>query len=203
MGGMSSRSGRPLATTGALPVLAALLTACLVLLGPAPAALGHDELTDTEPVDGETLEQTPQEVTLNFSGDLTTLGAQVEVSGPSGSVADAEPQIEGAQLRQPLSTDVPPGDYAVVWRVTSQDGHPISGTFDFTVEDPGTQPSPTDDQSSATAGVDQTAREASTEAVDISSDDPADGATASWLWVLVGVALLALLGVGTLALRRR
>lgn len=255
---MSSSSSRPLTAIGAAQMLAGLLAAGLILLGLAPGALAHDELIDSDPAAGETLEQAPQEVTLSFSGDLTTLGAQVEVSGPLGSVVDGESQIDASQLRQPLSTDAPPGDYDVAWRVTSQDGHPISGTSDYTVEDAGTQPEPpaqdpaqesasaspeaeepepegsategtttddgetddgagsetqdpeatdpaSSDQGSATSGApaDQTGREASTDAVVIEGDDPDGAGTPSWLWVVVGVAILALLGVGTLALRRR
>lgn len=228
---MSSSSGRAHATARAAHVLVALVAVCLVLLGPAPGALAHDELTDTDPAAGETLEQNPQELVLSFSGEVTALGARVEVSGPLGSVVDGEPQIEGSRLRQPLSTDAPPGDYEVAWRVTSQDGHPISGTFDYTVLAAGPEaqslddapaeeaeagggsesPRPQDseptgsDQRQATPGapVDRADREASTDAVVIESNDPAGAGPALWLWMLVGGAFLALLGVGTLAVRRR
>lgn len=192
-----------------------LLLACLILVGGAPTALAHDELTGTEPAAGEALEQPPTELTLTFSGELADLGARVEVSGPLGSALDGTPQIEGEQLSQALSTQVPSGDYEVTWRVTTQDGHPISGTLDYTVQKPVAQDTQTQDaQSEAEPRGDQAyattaapAQEsdppASTEAVASQRGDTETAGVAPWMWVLVGAALLALAAIGTVAIRRR
>ncbi|MGI8948079.1 MAG: copper resistance CopC family protein [Ornithinimicrobium sp.] len=197
------------------PTALGLLVTFLILIGWAPAALAHDELTGTEPASGETLQQPPAELTLTFSGELTDLGAWVEVSGPLGSALDGTPEIEGDRLSQPLSTDVPSGDYEATWRVTSQDGHPISGTFDYTVQEPasqGTQPlearadaAPRGGQASPTtvAPAQEGDPPASTDAVASQSGDTEAAGVAPWMWALVGAALLALAAIGTVAIRRR
>jgi hypothetical protein len=38
--------------------------------------------------------------------------------------------------------DVPNGAYNVGWHVVSDDGHPVGGTFTFTVASPAAQPQP-------------------------------------------------------------
>jgi hypothetical protein len=48
-------------------------------------------------------------------------------------VSDGPAAIEGTTVVQPLTAGLPAGAYRVDWRSTSSDGHPLSGTFDFTV----------------------------------------------------------------------
>ncbi|MFK5690875.1 copper resistance protein CopC [Ornithinimicrobium sp. LYQ92] len=125
--------------------LALLLTGALVL---APgAAQAHDELTGSEPVDGATAEA-PEEVTLTYSGQIATVGATVQVTDEDGQeVTDGDPEVEGTSVVQDLVDDLPDGEYAVAWRVTSEDGHPISGEFGFAVT--GSQEQATEEETSA------------------------------------------------------
>jgi hypothetical protein len=46
------------------------------------------------------------------------------------------------EVRQSLAGG-PAGAYTVVWRVTSADGHPVSGTFAFTADEASTSPTTT------------------------------------------------------------
>jgi hypothetical protein len=62
------------------------------------------------------------------------MGAQVVITGPSGPVQTGSPIVVDNSARQPLAADAPAGNYEVAWRVTSADGHPITGTFRFTAE---------------------------------------------------------------------
>jgi hypothetical protein len=62
------------------------------------------------------------------------MGAQVVITGPSGPVQTGSPIVVDNSAWQPLAADAPPGNYEVAWRVTSADGHPITGAFRFTAE---------------------------------------------------------------------
>ncbi len=118
-----------------LAALALSLAACALLLGVGtPAASAHDALVAATPADGSTLPAAPGELALEFSGVVQELGAQVAVTGPGGdAVAQGPAEVVGSTLTQPLDADLAAGTYAVAWRVTSADGHPISGTTTFTV----------------------------------------------------------------------
>ncbi|WP_344690775.1 copper resistance CopC family protein [Blastococcus jejuensis] len=115
-------------------VLAGLVAAALLLVGPgATAARAHDSLAGSSPAAGAVLPTPPADVTLEFAAPPQPLGTQVRVTGPDGtSASEGEPDVRGATVVQPLAEALPAGGYTVQWRVTSADGHPISGTFSFT-----------------------------------------------------------------------
>jgi len=114
---------------GAAAVVA--VTAGLGLLGALPAS-AHDELVSTDPADGATVATAPDQVTLTFTDKAIALGTEVKVTAPDGSVVSTgDPQLGPTTVAQPLAPARPAGTYTVVWRVTSADGHPVSGTFHF------------------------------------------------------------------------
>lgn len=135
--GMSSRGG----LFGR--VLAAAAAAVVVVgLGASPAA-AHDELLGTEPADGATVDAAPPSVVLTFSAPALELGTEVLVTGPDGApVGEGAAVVDGATVTQALAATRPAGAYRVDWRVTSQDGHPVTGTFTFTATT-GVAPTPT------------------------------------------------------------
>lgn len=117
-----------------LPALgAAALLALGVSLGTAAPALAHDELVSTEVVmDADA--GTPESLVLTFSDVVLEVGTEIHVTGPDGSDAtDGAPEHDARDVIQPLADDLAPGDYDVVWRVVSSDGHPIEGALSFDV----------------------------------------------------------------------
>ncbi|WP_347351685.1 copper resistance CopC family protein [Intrasporangium sp.] len=111
-------------------LLLILLALGLALTG-APAAIAHDVVESTTPAEGTTVDRLPGTVSITLSDDPLAIGSQVLVKGPAGDVAEGRPRIEGRVLSQQLSPRAPAGTYVVTYRVTSSDGHPISGTFSF------------------------------------------------------------------------
>lgn len=111
-------------------LFALLLLAVIALVFPSLAS-AHDVLQKTTPADGATLQRMPSTVSLQFAEPPLAIGTQVLVKGPSGDVADGKPIIEGSTVVQKVSPDAPAGSYTVTYRVTSDDGHPIGGTFSF------------------------------------------------------------------------
>ncbi|PZU47186.1 MAG: copper resistance protein CopC [Arsenicicoccus sp.] len=151
-----------------------LLVSLGLVLAPA-SAQAHDELTGTAPQDGASVEAGDlEDLTLTFSGEIADVGAAVAVTAPDGSsVLEGEPVVEGPEVTQDLVDDLGDGEYAVAWRVTSEDGHPISGEFGFTVtgaaqEDPA-------EESTSDAGAAEETTEAEESAAEATSEtDPTD-----------------------------
>lgn len=124
-----ARLGRRAATASGLVVAAGAL-----VLGAPSTALAHDGLVSTTPAAGTTVTEGPDSLELDFTGEPLPLGTVVAVTGPDGSpVSSGEAEIRGTTVVQPIDDDVADGTYRVEWRSTSSDGHPLSGTFDFTV----------------------------------------------------------------------
>ena len=113
----------------ALGLAGGLCTGLVIVTG--RAAVAHDVLERTSPAAGTTVDRMPQTVTLTFSEEPLDIGTQVVVSGPAGPVSSGAPTIEGRDVTQAVSPSAPAGDYTVSYRVTSDDGHPVSGTFGF------------------------------------------------------------------------
>ncbi len=193
------------------------VVAATAVVGPLSAAHAHDELIDTVPADGVEVDAQPGDVRLEFSGEIAPVGTVVEITGPFGEVTDGEPEINGTDVIQPLIADVPPGDYSVAWRVTSADGHAISGEFGYEVASAGleAQSTPTGDDASQTSTDPDSAAESATPleggtdraantAAELVRGENSDGSgTALWVWGVLALALLTLGGLGTVAVRRR
>jgi methionine-rich copper-binding protein CopC len=102
----------------------------------ATSAQAHNTLRSTDPADGSTIEVAPGQVTLTFDEPAVALGTQVEVRSADGTIVSAgDPVLLDATVTQALVDDRPAGLYTVSWRVTSADGHPITGELSFTATD--------------------------------------------------------------------
>lgn len=126
-----ARTASPITRT--LVATAALVATSLLGMNPAAA---HDELVSTNPADGATLTEAPASLELTYSGDIMDVdGAnQVRVTNAAGdSVTDGAADIDGKVVTQDLATADADDTYTVTWRVVSSDGHPIQGTFTYTV----------------------------------------------------------------------
>ncbi|USQ81446.1 copper resistance protein CopC [Ornithinimicrobium faecis] len=155
--------------------LAALLMST-VLIGTGSAAHAHDTLTDSSPAEGETLTEPLTQVQLTFSAEVLELGAAAVVTDSDGATWETgELAVDGTGVTVPLAEALPSGSYEVSWRVTSSDGHPISGVIPFTVDAPAaetTEPAPADaTPSTAPADSAPTTVEESSEATE-STEQP-------------------------------
>ncbi|RSN62132.1 copper resistance CopC family protein [Actinomadura sp. WAC 06369] len=170
--------------------LAAVLTLAAALAFAAPAS-AHTALTGSNPEEGATVAP-PSEIVLTFANPVTL--PQVVVTDESDARHETgEPQSVDNDVTQALKAPLPNGVYTVGWRAVSPDGHPISGTFEFTVEGAApSEPAETADPSAAAPAP------ASSPA---STSEP-EGTSASWLWVGLGALAVAVVAGGVAWLRR-
>lgn len=121
-------------TGRALRALVTGVATVALALTVASTASAHDEVVATSPAAGTSLAAAPPVVELQVTSPPQALGTEVRVSGPDGSVVSTgEPEVLDSTVRQPLADGLPAGAYTVDWRVTSGDGHAITGSFGFTV----------------------------------------------------------------------
>lgn len=196
----AGRAGR--AVRGAI---VSLVAAWLVAVVGSPA-FAHAALEGTSPASGERLTAPPGAVTLRFTEDVLKIGLAVQVTGPNGVVNAGRAAVDGDLVTQPLASGSPPGIYSVRWRVTSDDGHPISGSFAFIVVPPSASATaPTASVSSPAVGVAPT----TTPPIGAAGSNTADAAarTSSGWGVALGlggaVAVLLLFGLAAVLLTRR
>ncbi|MBD3778054.1 MAG: copper resistance protein CopC [Micrococcales bacterium] len=193
-------------------VLVPVLAAAALALSVVPAS-AHSGMTGSDPSDGATVDVAPDAVTLTFNEPPQALGTEIAVVGPDGTtVSEGVTTVADTTVTQPLASTRPAGAYVIQWRVTSADGHPLSGELTFTA--------------AAETGVEETAGgsthpepEPIEETTAPSAEDTVDSAAApddqqeeqvTWQWgptsigVLIAIAAaVAALLVVALRLRRR
>ena len=99
--------------------------------------MAHSDELNTSPEQGSTVEAGRIPITLTFGEELLTgdesISHEIVVANEAGALIPALcASAEGFDLSSAAAIDQP-GKYTVTWRTVSGDGHPVDGTFDFTV----------------------------------------------------------------------
>jgi copper resistance protein C len=116
-------------------LLSAAIVAMQLLVTPAFA---HDELVDQSPRSSEVVQAGIVSVTLTFSDDLIALGdgsgSEIVILNSDGSPMNNGCAVVEGNIATTQASISEPGIYQVGWRAVSSDGHPISESFRFEVE---------------------------------------------------------------------
>ncbi len=180
--------------------LAGLFLLSLSFLGGVGPAAAHAELVGTSPVDGAVLESAPESLTLSFNSTLLEGMVEVAVSNSAGElVTGVVAESAGTDAVAFWPADLPGDTYKVAYRIVSEDGHPVTGSFSFSYPDSATASAST--SASAPAEPEVTTMDAPSAeptAVEQSSSD----SSSMVVWVL-GFLALALIVAGYFIWRKR
>jgi hypothetical protein len=131
------------AVRGLLGALVATVVGLLAVLFAAPVALAHDDLVRSVPAAGETVTAVPTEVSLTFSAAIGEQFAQVAVVDDAGTTYQSGPPVvRGDTVTQAVDGLPAQAALSVNYRVVSSDGHPITGSVPFTVDEVVATPDP-------------------------------------------------------------
>ncbi|MFG1790821.1 copper resistance protein CopC [Nocardia sp. NPDC049149] len=119
------------------------LVAGLFLLGFGVAATGtaaaHSAPTGSVPDDGANIDSGPARVSITFNEELQPNFPSLTVVGPDGNLwSKSTPTVDGKTVSVEVGELGPAGEYTVAYRVTSADGHPVTGKRHFTLSKAGT-----------------------------------------------------------------
>ncbi|MDT5349845.1 MAG: copper resistance protein [Mycobacterium sp.] len=128
---------RRLLAVARVGLLLAAMTFAAILT--AQVASAHTTRVSTEPADGAMLAAGPDRVSATFNERLQTNFAAMTVVGPDANLwSSGEPTVQGAVVSVSMRPLGPVGSYSVNYRVTSADGHAVSGSWSFRLTVPGT-----------------------------------------------------------------
>ncbi|MET8179949.1 copper resistance protein CopC [Streptomyces sp. NPDC005336] len=138
----SARTARHTATARRLSAICGTLLAvllCALSVG-ASSASAHAALTSTGPGDGSVVKTAPTEVTLNFSEGVLLSKDSVRVLDPKGKRVDTgktgHAGGKASTAAVGLHSGLPDGTFTVAWKAVSEDSHPVSGAFTFSIGAP-------------------------------------------------------------------
>jgi methionine-rich copper-binding protein CopC len=115
-----------------------LLAAALLTVSAIPCASAHGEIVAVSPDQNSNIAVMPSEVWIEFDGNLQTLNGKaintIEVMDSSGEkISSGDPVITGGKISTVLDNPKAAGLVTVNYRIVSEDGHPVEGSFTFTV----------------------------------------------------------------------
>ena len=189
--------GRRLAARGvALAMTAALAPAAAAVV--APAAQAHSTLVGTTPEQGATVDEAPESIEIVFNEEISSEFATLTVMSDGEDVAEGDPEVEG----DTISVSVPSldaGTYTVGYRAVSADGHPVQGSWEFTVEGAGgaeagaAESTGAESSAAETNSGNSTSNDQPTDSGD--SAEPADEADEGGVNLFAAIGLLAVLAI--------
>ncbi|WP_227978953.1 copper resistance CopC family protein [Nocardia spumae] len=134
-----------------LATVLALGGLAITVAGPAGA---HSSVVSSDPADGAKLETGPARVSFTFNENLQPSFPSLTVVGPDKNLwSKGKPVVDGPTVSVEVGDLGPAGTYTMAFRVTSADGHPVSGTRTFELTKPGQgTPGPKADAASNSGG---------------------------------------------------
>ncbi|GAA3930177.1 copper resistance protein CopC [Actinomadura viridis] len=178
--------------------LAGALAAATLTLGAVPAS-AHTALKSSDPKDGAEI-ASPSEIVLTYNENVRV--PRVALTGPDGNRYEAgAAKAVDTKVTQPVNGTLPNGTYTVGWRVVSVDGHPVTGTFKFTVKgsDPASTPSSPGER---TAPVGDAAASPTAPASPSTAAESSESTSSGWWWIGLGALVIALVAGGVSWARR-
>jgi len=124
-------------------------------------ASAHAELVSSTPAADEILTMAPDQVTLTFGEKLLVISGKatntVEVTNSQGEVLSSDPaSVSGSEITTTLDSQRMVDDkYTVTYRVVSADGHPVKGSYFFSIAQAATSAPATSTESTSSNGSDQ------------------------------------------------
>ncbi|WP_051026437.1 copper resistance CopC family protein [Nocardia higoensis] len=101
-------------------------------------ATAHSGVVGSVPEDGAQIDTGPERVVVTFNEELQPGFPSLTLVGPDGNLwSKGEPTVEGKSVSVAAGELGPAGEYTIAFRVTSADGHVVSGTRSFTLTTPG------------------------------------------------------------------
>lgn len=195
MAPVNHRRSRPL-------VVFVLLLLPLLWGASAAPAFAHDRLVGTTPSSGARV-TAPTTVQLRFAEKVVATGTRIEVKDPKGTVVSSGLRVADDVVSVRLAQPTTAGTYRVLWRITSDDGHPVSGTFSFrAVPAAGATSTAT---SSATTSSSSSASSGSSSSTPVPTQQVPTNKTNNAPWWIIGAVVIAVLAIaaGVVVSRRR
>ncbi|QQM55667.1 copper resistance CopC family protein [Rhodococcus pyridinivorans] len=107
--------------------------AAVLLLGVAPAQ-AHSTLIGSTPAADAAVASSPDGIELEFNQPINPAFATVTLTDGAGTQrGSSEAIVDAERVRLAIPEPLTAGEYTVGYRVVSADGHPITGSYAFTV----------------------------------------------------------------------
>lgn len=167
-------------------------------------AFAHSSLSGSNPNDGEVKTEPVQEITLNFDGKIME-GSFIEITTTNGEAIEVTNfEIGDGYLTGTVAEPLANNDYTVNWSIISADGHPLEGSFSFTVNAPVvTEPSEDEETNEEQSSEQSNSNEENDMANETVEKDDSEEQSNSFIFIVLAIAALVLIVGSVFVLKRK
>ncbi len=179
-----------------------LTIACLLTFGNLTYA--HTGIESSNPEDGSTITEELTTVKLTFETEIEETSS-FELQNANGeTVAVDNITVENNTMTGTFDQPIENGDYEAPWKIIGIDGHPIEGTFSFSVDAPESEVA--EEESTSEEATNDSEAEDTDEQVDKEEETKADTAeeeSSNGTVIGIVIAVLVIVLIGSVLLMRR
>ncbi|PIC56999.1 copper resistance protein CopC [Sporosarcina sp. P12(2017)] len=111
-----------------------IIGATLILLFAFSSTVSaHTGLTSSSPADGEDITEDVYEIVLEFNTKIETTSSVKVFNENKEEIIVSNTQVSDNVMTGGFASPLDNGTYTVEWKIIGADGHPIQGTYLFTV----------------------------------------------------------------------
>lgn len=173
---------------------------CVLMIMPSVVS-AHTSLSSSNPAEGQVVTENLEQITLDFASTIEELST-MELVKNGKKVALEEIKVENKQLIGRISNPLDNGTYTILWKIIGEDGHPINGEINFSVQtdqnqsetNPATpeENQDTQDQNSQSNQTQQNSVEQNNASDTV---EQADKNSSSTVLVIIAVSLVVIFGI--------
>jgi copper resistance protein C len=177
-------------------VAATVAATALVVTATGAPALAHNPMVKSVPAKNAVLSSSPRKVELTFLEALDD-SFKIQVLGADEkAVPTSAAKVSGKKGSVDIPDELANGKYIVKYHLVADDGDPLEGSFQFTMDAPAASPSPSVTVSAPSAAP-------ATTAATVAASDTTPGSRTPWGLIAGIVAVVILLGAGIAFFARR
>jgi copper resistance protein C len=105
---------------------------CVLMIMPSVVS-AHTSLSSSNPAEGQVVSENLEQITLDFASTIEELST-MELVKNGKKIALEEIKVENKQLIGRISNPLDNGTYTILWKIIGEDGHPINGEINFSVQ---------------------------------------------------------------------
>lgn len=175
----------------------------------------HTHLSVSTPIEGQVVVEELKEITLTFDGNIEKLSSMKIVKDGSELTA-LQVQIEAEKMFGILPEPLENGAYVIQWNIAGEDGHPITGEINFTVQkeeksedqittspDQGQDSSGRNDEDSIEVQITADGNAESEEIARQNQINSTENSNSNTTLIITAIGFVIILGIGLLLLRKK
>ncbi|MFB3162281.1 copper resistance protein CopC [Neobacillus sp. 179-J 1A1 HS] len=173
---------------------------CVLMIVPSVVS-AHTSLSSSNPSEGQVVTENLEQISLDFASTIEELST-MELVKNGKKVALEEIKVENKQLIGRVSNPLDNGTYTILWKIIGEDGHPINGEINFSVQTDQNQsetnpatPEENQDAQDQNSPSNQTEQKSVEQNNASDTGEQADKNSSSTVLVIIAVSLVVIFGI--------